>query len=153
MMLVSGRDPTNPIVWDPLFEGDDTELNKILEVGQILEANSEMYKRDAEGYALKFEGLNFLVMNRPGNSTAFKYIDDISYDGLMTWFFDGKNYIYRMYHGKNKESDLSKIAVKWGGGGHVGAAGYSSRYFIANPRDSRTTLEEFEASVSKIFLS
>ncbi len=149
MLLVSNSDPTNPLVWDPLFEeGSEDDVNQIIDVGNILESNADRHRRNAVGYTIEFEGLTFLVMNKLGNSNLFKYIDDGTCEGLLTWQFTGKEYIYTMYHSKRgarEKIDLSEIAVKWGGGGHAGSCGYHSQHFIAHPDDKRTTLEEFDA--------
>jgi len=137
MLLYSGGDPTNTIFWDPLFEGGETELEQCITAGQILESNSDMWRRKAKGYEVEFEGLTFLCMNKPGNSKAFMYIDDGTCDGLMTWHFTGEEFIYTMFHAKKGEADgidLSKIAAKHGGGGHKGACGFHSQTFFADPR-------------------
>ena len=149
MLLYSAGDPTNALFWDPLFntEGGEIELEQCITAGQILESNSEMWRRKAKGYEVEFEGLTFLCMNKPGNSKAFMYIDDGTCDGLMTWNFTGEEYMYTMFGSKSKDNpDLSKIAAKWGGGGHWSACGMHSQHFVADPKDPRTTLEEFEAS-------
>lgn len=137
MLLYSGGDPTNALFWDPLLEGGEEELQQCVDAGKILEANSDMWRRKAKGYVVEFEGLKFLCMNKPGNSKAFEYIDDGKCDALMTWHFTGKEYIYTMFHSKKGEKDgidLSKIALKHGGGGHKGACGFHSQEFIADPR-------------------
>jgi nanoRNase/pAp phosphatase (c-di-AMP/oligoRNAs hydrolase) len=41
--------------------------------------------------------------------------------------FDGKQWRVSLYHAPSKEHhDLSKIAVKYGGGGHRGACGFKT---------------------------
>lgn len=133
MLLISDGDPTNAIFWDPLF-GEDSEddVNQVIDVGNILEANADKYRRKAKGYEVEFEGLTFLTMNKLGNSNLFKYIDDGTCDGLMTWMFDGEDYIYSLYGSKaGQDQDLSKIAGRYGGGGHALACGFMSKKFIA----------------------
>ena len=139
VMALSQMDPVadQDELWQPLMENDQDMLNQVIDVGNILETNADNYRRDAKGYKLEFEGLTFLVMNKMGNSLNFKYIDDGTCDGLMTWMFDGEGYVYRMYHsrrGKRENVDLSEIAVKYGGGGHPGACGFYSKEFVADPR-------------------
>jgi oligoribonuclease NrnB/cAMP/cGMP phosphodiesterase (DHH superfamily) len=136
MLLYSNMNPANEKFWDLVLENDEKELTRILDAGRILEANSEMWRKFAKGYSIEFEGLRFLVMNRPGNSKAFKYIDDGTYDGLMSWHFNGTKYIYTIYRGKlgrKKGVNMSDIAAKWGGGGHPGAAGFASTSPLAVP--------------------
>jgi len=43
----------------------------------------------------------------------------------MVWVFDGKKYSYSIFS-SNPNIDCSKIAESYGGGGHKGAAGFSS---------------------------
>ena len=48
------------------------------------------------------------------------------YPLVMVWVFDGTQYVYSIFSG-NLEIDCSKIAESYGGGGHKGAAGFSSK--------------------------
>lgn len=130
--LHSGFDPTNPLVWDPLFEGDEEEMTNILRSGEIINSYKEYYRRKVKFYKINFEGLTFAAINTKGNSKVFEFAKTKSCDALMLWYFDGVNYNYSLYHEKNhKGIDLSKIASKYGGGGHAGASGFSSKNFLA----------------------
>lgn len=47
-------------------------------------------------------------------------------DALMCWRYDGNRVSFSLYHAPgHEEHDLSQIAVKYGGGGHRGACGFS----------------------------
>lgn len=47
-------------------------------------------------------------------------------DALMCWRYDGNRVSFSLYHAPgHEEHDLSPIAVKYGGGGHRGACGFS----------------------------
>lgn len=133
-MLCGDMDPENLVFWSPLLEGDEDQLQKVIDIGAIISDYQEMWRKKAEGYEIEFEGLKLLVMNKPGNSRAFKYIDDGKCDAGMTWSFDGKLYVYNLWHlkkGAKDQIDLSKIAAKYGGGGHPGACGFHSEIFYA----------------------
>lgn len=58
-------------------------------------------------------------------SDWFNSVDDSSYDILMPFSYNGryKTWSYSMY---SKTVDVSVIAKKYGGGGHMGAAGFNS---------------------------
>lgn len=77
------------------------------------------------GFTLKWEGLTFLACN------AARYNSHLFTEGLMPehdacfgFKWTGKDWSVSLYHAPGKEHhDLSTIAVKYGGGGHRGAAG------------------------------
>lgn len=79
-------------------------------------------------FLIEWEGLKFLVLNTSAtNSRAFEALDkkETGHDALMKFSFDGEKWCFSLYHAAhNKEVDLSKIAVKMGGGGHKGACGF-----------------------------
>jgi len=130
LLLYSGLTPNNDKFWNKVLTGSPEKMDKIIDAGNILEANSDMWRREAKTYRAEFSGLNFLVMNKPGNSKAFKYVDDGTCEGLMLWTYDGSQYMYSLYQGKLGKklgTDMSVIAASYGGGGHPGAAGFVSK--------------------------
>jgi hypothetical protein len=93
-------------------------------------------KRDADiirtrGFNLQFEGLTFLVLNTARcNSNTFAALDmpETGHDALMGFYFNGSKWTVSMYHAAHrKDLDLSLIAVKYGGGGHRGACGFTAK--------------------------
>jgi hypothetical protein len=47
------------------------------------------------------------------------------HDACLAYFWNGTGWRFSLYHAAGKEHhDLSKIAVKYGGGGHRGACGF-----------------------------
>lgn len=82
------------------------------------------YYRDHFAYESEIEGRKCLVVNKKTNSWVFgeKYNE---YPLVMVWVFDGEKYTYSIFS-SNDSIDCSKIAEKYGGGGHKGAAGFSS---------------------------
>ena len=76
-----------------------------------------------------FEGIRFLTLNTARcNSLTFKSLDETNeskHDALMGFYFNGKVWVVSMYHSMcHTQLDLSKIAVKYGGGGHKYACGF-----------------------------
>ena len=81
------------------------------------------------GFIRKWEGRTFfvLVSAHAYNSTWFPN-DTIppECDALMCWRYNGEKVTFSLYHAPgHEEHDLSPIAVKYGGGGHRGACGFS----------------------------
>ena len=74
------------------------------------------------GFAVDFEGYYIFAVNLGRcNSEYFKSLPEGKYDAFMPFAFDGDKYIVSMY---SKIIDVSKIAVKYGGGGHKAASGF-----------------------------
>lgn len=79
-------------------------------------------------YYLEFEGLSFWVLNTAkGNSLTFADSTPAKdVDALMIWRYCGDKISVSMYHLPGKEDlDLSKIAQRYGGGGHRGACRFT----------------------------
>ena len=81
---------------------------------------------------IKFAGLTMIALNtgRPSNSQMIQSAAKPEHQALLVWRHTGASgggspiYI-SLYHAKGHEDiDLSKIAVKFGGGGHKGACGF-----------------------------
>ena len=88
--------------------------------GQVMRERS--YRRD-------WEGLRFAVLGsaHTRNSMWFPQAElESSVDALMCWRYDGEKVMFSLYHAPgNEQHDLSKIAAKYGGGGHRGACGFT----------------------------
>lgn len=121
--------PENDDLWLPLLADDPERLQVLVERGKILRAAQlhDIDKRLASyGYAVIFEGQRTMAVNARGNgdfgeairaknySLAYCYIDGIQNGRLMT-------FVTLL----SSEVDVSRIAQKFGGGGHPGAAGFS----------------------------
>ena len=120
-------------VWKALYESfkDNVCLSisegSIIENGKLVKRyidNDNTYYREHFSYETEIEGLKCLVVNKKSNSWVFgdKYND---YLVVMVWVFNGLKYSYSIFS-SNPNVDCSKIAEKYGGGGHKGAAGFSS---------------------------
>lgn len=101
--------------------------NNLIDLGNLIKTyidNDNTYYREHFAYESEIEGHKCLVVNKKSNSWIFgdKYSE---YPLVMVWVFNGEKYTYSIFS-SNKDIDCSKIAEKYGGGGHKGAAGFSS---------------------------
>lgn len=83
----------------------------------------------AYSHTIGFEGLTFCALNigQRGNSDLLKGGIKPEHDACFAWRYTGNDnmVMVSLYHIAGKEHhDLSKIAVKYGGGGHKGACGF-----------------------------
>lgn len=127
------RDPSKPTnsFWKILFDENTSDVisDHIISNGEIAEKYHKVHcKRvvDAASFVIEFEGLRCLVANVPiQNSHLFDSKWNVNkHDAMMTFWMDQKNkWRYSLYTTK-KDIDVSKIAMKYGGGGHACAAGF-----------------------------
>ena len=116
------------IQWKLLLE-DKTEIkvNELIHKGNIIDDFVKLdYKRYlmANAYESELEGVSCAVVNRSCSSLIFGDLYE-KYPMVATFTFDGRKYKYSLYSNK-PETKCNTIASKYGGGGHVGAAGFSS---------------------------
>lgn len=121
------RDPTLPTEVMDDFQLD--LLAPILEKGKIITEQREISNRGlvAEwGFPVDWEGLHFCALNfGKGSSKIFDSVKD-KYDGFITFIWDGNKYTCSLYSDK-PGIDVGMIALKYKGGGHRGAAGFTCK--------------------------
>lgn len=126
LVLVGHRDILNPdgthippVVWQLLESG------RVLQFARTKE-NASIIKEI--GFTLQWEGLVFLACNAARyNSLLFEAGLTPEHDACFGFKWTGKDWSVSLYHAPGKEHhDLSKIAVKYGGGGHRGACGFKT---------------------------
>jgi oligoribonuclease NrnB/cAMP/cGMP phosphodiesterase (DHH superfamily) len=120
--------PNNDDLWIPLLDDDPEKLAELIESGgTIREARLREIRRATARYSFEvsFEGCRTLVVNLRGSGDlgaqirtmgyqiGYCYVDKVSEGQLMTYV--------SLY---SDQVDVSKIARKFGGGGHAGAAGF-----------------------------
>jgi uncharacterized protein len=117
-------------IWNSLFQNDaisSKKVKEIIEKGKnildyVIIQNEKLCKSSA--FELEFEGYRWVAINMPnGSSTTFDSIKD-EYDNMMSYSFDGDKWKFSL---RSTAIDVSKIAEKFGGGGHKGAAGFSTK--------------------------
>lgn len=106
---------------------DASCIHKIIKYGETIkryiDRDNTQY-RNQYAYESVISGHKALVVNRKTNSWIFgeKYNE---YPVVCVWAFNGTKFSYTLFSG-DPSIDCSKIAEIYGGGGHKGAAGFSS---------------------------
>lgn len=107
-------------------------VHTLLENGRCLQyaatnQNASIIK--AAGFTIEFEGLKMLACNNARyNSHLFTAGIKPEHDALFGFAYRDGQWAVSLYHAPGKEHhDLSKIAVKYGGGGHRGACGFRAK--------------------------
>ena len=116
------------------FSGEPTgvKLDDVITQGRAIKAYCDKQNDEysaAYSHTIMFEGLTFCALNigQRGNSDLLKGGIKPEHDACFAWRYTGNDnmVMVSLYHIAGKEHhDLSKIAVKYGGGGHKGACGF-----------------------------
>ena len=127
------HDALSPL-WNTLVKDDSNgrgQLTYIIMEGKIIRRYVKREYREtlAEyGYESTLDGYKCLVVNRQANSLIFG--DKMkAYPLVVNWAYDGTRYKYSIYS-EDPNIDCSKIAEKYGGGGHKGASGFTTQELI-----------------------
>lgn len=113
---------------DPALQG--IVIHNVCVRGAAVQTYLEKQNRSVvkhRGFVLSFEGLHFAAVNAAGgNSLVFDAVDTAGLDGLLIYgWVRQKGWVVSMYGVPGRKVDLSTIAVKYGGGGHAGACGFT----------------------------
>lgn len=119
--------------WDDLLQIKvHSIVSSLLDAGEAAQRYAQKIDADLvkhRSYRLKWEGLDFLVLNTGRfNSLTFAALDvpETGHDALMGYMFNGKCWTVSLYHARHRtDLDLSQIAIRHGGGGHKGACGFT----------------------------
>lgn len=105
-----------------------TDLLKAGEVLQYVRTKENESVIKAAGFTIEFEGLKFLACNSARyNSHLFTAGLKPEHDGCFGFNWDGKAWRVSLYGVPGKpDIDFSKIALKYGGGGHKQACGFKT---------------------------
>ncbi len=118
----------NDVLWDALLSNDQDLVQRLLEKGEILlqaRLKQIAYYVDSYGFELDFNGYRTLLVNLPSNGDIGHYICQAGYDLAYVYrddFQDGQ--IFTKVTLYSESVDVSKLAKRYGGGGHKGAAGF-----------------------------
>lgn len=124
-------DAGHPCILHPEGTATQPVVLRLLKNGRMLQTYQQ--QSDAQvvrerSFLVEFEGLTFLALNTARcNSLTFAALDttENSHAALMAFYTNGHVWSVSLYHAKHRtDLDLSKIAVKYGGGGHRGACGF-----------------------------
>lgn len=130
-------------VWEMLLRGAEDFspkgdlVDQVILDGMVLldyQAIESQHYCEAFGYEVEFEGYRCFVMNRGMiGSDHFSSQNDQGYDMYIGWVYDGNKYRYSL---RSETIDVSKVAMKYSGGGHKGAAGFTSTEFLLKGSES-----------------
>jgi oligoribonuclease NrnB/cAMP/cGMP phosphodiesterase (DHH superfamily) len=121
-------------VWEELFleevKGQNVEqtTDTLIHDGEIIKTyidkDNEQY-RNSFGFPAMIDGYHCYVVNKKANSWVFG--DKINlYELCISYVYDGTKYNYTLFSSDSSNTDCSKIAEKFGGGGHKHVAGFTS---------------------------
>lgn len=120
--------PFNDHLWKPLLNDDEILLKEIISNGKVLrEARLREIRRTvlSRGFPVKIDGHRVLAVNIRGSGDIGEQVRNMGYDIAYC-------YVDNMQNGElitfvtlySSKIDVSKIATRFGGGGHTGAAGF-----------------------------
>lgn len=116
-------------IWHELYT--DAVVNQIIRYGKIAKLARMSMMKDyckAKGFEATLNGYKVFAINMAMvSSDDFESVDASKYDLFVGFSFDGKTWNYSL---RSTKVDCSEIAMSYGGGGHVGAAGFNSNEFV-----------------------
>jgi oligoribonuclease NrnB/cAMP/cGMP phosphodiesterase (DHH superfamily) len=117
--------PTNDI-WKDLLNSDDVDFY-LKEGESISRYMKKQYEETVKnkGFEIDFEGKKAIACNASerGSQLFDSVYDESKHDIMIPFAFNGKKWTFSLYSTKDNV-DCSKIAAKFGGGGHKKAAGF-----------------------------
>lgn len=127
------------LLWVSILNPEGNFIPSIIEKGQtILDYERKQNEIYAKGMSFEsdFEGYRAICLNKAfSNSKIFDSVYDPNLHDIMILFgYRAGQYKFSLYCAK-PEIDVSAIAVKYGGGGHKGAAGFYSNKLIFDKND------------------
>lgn len=125
-----GVNKPNEKIWTQLIN-DEMEINPMVEKGRAI--LSYIHNRNyrlvrAQAFVSEFEGYKCICANIPqGYSEFYDSLDNLQdYDVMVNFFMNKKNLWNLSFYTAKDDIDVSKLAAKFGGGGHAKAAGASA---------------------------
>ena len=129
-MQAHGQNMPDDAVWPELFAGR-IDIDKMVDEGRrILDwINIRNYRLvRSMAFETEIDGLKCICANMPqGRSSFFDTYDNIAAYDVMINFYMNKDRRWNLsFYSARENVDVSKIAARFGGGGHKGAAGASA---------------------------
>ena len=120
--------PTDAI-WGELFDAQtrDASVAAVIEAGKTCMAFRDSLCADyldKYGYLVTFEGFNCMAVNLSTFGSETFGLGFSDYDLCISYVYDGANWTVGLY---SQTVDVSEIAKRYGGGGHMGAAGFVTK--------------------------
>lgn len=117
--------------WSKIFEQSSEFVNHIIDRGNIISdylENNDFKVAKSYAFEAEIEGHKVVALNmRSGGSSIFKNVfqPEIHDFCVSFLFLPTQKWVVAMYAENNDSVDLSKIAEKYGGGGHKNAAAFT----------------------------
>lgn len=109
-----------------------THVSQVIAMGCQIRKWQQVFAEQTlreRSYVREWEGRTFCVLASCHARNSMWFPQEAipeECDALMCWRYDGERVSFSLYHAPgHEEHDLSQIAVKYGGGGHRGACGFS----------------------------
>lgn len=117
--------PANPI-WERLIADlPQHEWEALVDRGRYSRRllRSSFAEAVTHGFEVELEGIRFFAVNWTSDSSGLgEYIyKDLDYPAALIFSYKGKQWSFSL---RSDTVDVSEVAVKYGGGGHKGAAGF-----------------------------
>lgn len=129
MLSLDWKDPTAVLWKEVLF--DDTLTKEIQQRGSVCLVFKESFLKDYKekfSFECELEGKKCLACGFYAFGSELFGDSVKDYDMVVNFEFDGKKWSYGLY--SDGRTDVSKICQKYGGGGHKGAGGFTSKEFL-----------------------
>ena len=109
------------------------DINQILKTGGNVKTYlTNRYSNEISStFEWTCDGTKFLCKNATGNSWNFGNLVN-KYDAVILFNYDGKSatWVYSVYASERSNFNCKDFAEKFGGGGHLKASGFSTKYLI-----------------------
>jgi oligoribonuclease NrnB/cAMP/cGMP phosphodiesterase (DHH superfamily) len=130
--LLSEDTSPQSLMWNELTD-DYYLLDQLVTRGKIIGVYRDQFYAEylkSYGYEVKFEGYRCIVLNAGQiGSMSFNSVEG-KYDIMISMVWNGIQWLVSLY---STTVDVSEIAKKYGGGGHVGASGFQSKELPFKP--------------------
>ena len=126
--LYLGDVSTDSNVWRDLV-CDKVSVSDIADKGRIIREYDDSRNKNrcsSLGFECEFEGYKCFAVNDSVYTDYFDSVEKEKYDIFIGFVFNGRTWKYSLrsgFNSHNKDIDVSKIALKYGGGGHKYASG------------------------------
>ncbi|MBN1264808.1 MAG: hypothetical protein JXA25_04895 [Anaerolineales bacterium] len=121
-------DPINDALWVPLLDDDEMLVAQYVEEGRLLlkaRLREIQRKIDNYGFEVVFEGYRTLAINARGTGEIGEYVRSLGYEICYAFYQtrrDGELITGVTLY--SDQVDVSRVAERFGGGGHEGASGF-----------------------------
>lgn len=132
LYLESKKNTPEAKLWKDILELKKHDIEDLCEDGKVIdtylkETNEDLNRQT--GFERTVDGYNAFILNT--NRRGSQLFNELyeKYDICIICYYNGKKWLYGLYTSKDNV-DVSKIAQKYNGGGHKGAAGFNSDKFL-----------------------